>query len=252
LGGGEVGGKEGKIMAEPQTIRVGFVTPISSNSPHFEPFKAFIPAHVEMDFEGLGIVRGPLESLRGTGDVVVETSARLVRERGWQGVIVSGAPVEVMNPGLLKRLQTTLAVPVTTALESCVRALKAFSARRVLLLTPFVESLNSLIREYLSANGIVAFSPSKTFDDYKDAMGVGPEDVYALAKVAFARQSNVDAIYFQGAVLDPLKILDRLETDVRKPVVASNPAMLWRILSMLEVSCSIPAHGRLLREWPEG
>lgn len=239
-------------MAEPETARVGFVTPTSSNSPHFEPFKAFIPAHVKMDFEGLGLVRGPLESLRGTGGAVVETSARLARERGWQGVIVSGAPVEVMNPGLLERLRTNLAVPVTTALESCVHALRAFSARRVLLLTPFVESMNSLIRDYLGANGIVAFSPSKTFDDYKDAMGVGPEDVYALAKQAFASQSDVDAIYFQGAVLDPLKILDRLEADVAKPVVASNPAMLWRILSMLDVPCSIPGHGRLLREWPKG
>ena len=54
-----------------------------------------------MEFEGLGIVRGSLESLRGTDDHVVETSARLARERGWRGVIVSGAPVEVLNPGLL-------------------------------------------------------------------------------------------------------------------------------------------------------
>jgi len=237
-------------MAEQTTTKIGFVTPISSNSRHFEPFKAFIPAHVRMDFEGLGIVRGPLESLRGTADLVVETSARLTAERGWQGVIVSGAPVEVLNPGLLLRLQESLDVPVTTALESCVEALRAFSARRVLLLTPFVESMNVLIRDYLAASGVEALSPLDTFNDYTDAMKAEPDEVYALTRKAFEAQSDVDAIYFQGAVLDPLKVLDRLENDLKKPIVASNPAMLWRILSQVRVSCSIPGHGQLLREWP--
>lgn len=234
-----------------EEIRIGFVTPISSSSPHFEPFKAFIPSRVKMDFEGLGIVRGPLESLRGSGPSVVEASVRLAREKAWQGVIVSGAPVELMNPGLLEELRDSLAIPVTTALESCVAALHAFTAGRVLLLTPFVESMNGLIRGYLEANGIIALSPPKTFDNYTDAMSVGPDDVYALAKEAFANQNDVDAIYFQGAVLDPLKILERLERNVERPVVASNPAMLWRILSMLHVTCSIAGYGRLLREWPE-
>lgn len=237
-------------MAEENTTRIGFVTPISSNSRHFEPFKAFIPAHVRLDFEGLGIVRGPLESLRGTADKVVETSARLTGERGWQGVIVSGAPVEVLNPGLLVRLESALDVPVTTALESCVAALRAFSAQRVLLLTPFVESMNRLIRDYLATSGIEAFSPSETFDDYTDAMKAEPDEVYALTRKAFEARNDVDAIYFQGAVLDPLKVLDRLENDLEKPIVASNPAMLWRILSQVHVSCSIPGHGRLLRDWP--
>lgn len=238
-------------MSDQTAVRIGFVTPIAGNSPHFEPFKAFIPSRVAMDFEGLGIVRGPLETLRGTGAHVVETSARLAKEREWQGVIVSGAPVEVLNPGLLDRLRETVAVPVTTALESCVNALQAFSARRVLLLTPFVESMNALIRNYLAAEGVTAVSPSKTFDDYTDAMKVGPREVHALAKAAFGDRPDVEAVYFQGAVLDPLQILDELEHDLDRPVVASNPAMLWRMLSMLGVECSIAGYGRLLREWPQ-
>ena len=156
-------------MTGPARVKIGFVTPISSASPHFEPFRALLPAEVEMEFDGLGIVRGSLESLRGVGDKVVETSARLARERAWQGVIVSGAPVEVFNPGLLTRLKEEVDVPVTTALESCVEAIKALSAARVLLLTPFVESLNELIRDYLAARGVHAVSPADTFDDYRDA-----------------------------------------------------------------------------------
>ena len=238
-------------MADSTNVKIGFVTPISSSSPHFEPFKAFIPREVEIEFEGLGIVRGSLESLSGTGDMVVETSARLARERGWQGVIVSGAPVEVLNPGLLGRLKEAVDVPVTTALESCVEALKALSAARVLLLTPFVEVMNKRIRDYLADCGIDAVSPADTFDDYRDAMTVEAEDVYALTEKALKGNPEVEAIYFQGAVLDPLKVLDRIERDLSRPVVASNPAMLWFMLSSVGFSCSISGYGKLLQEWPD-
>ncbi len=238
-------------MADSTKVKVGFVTPISSSSPHFEPFRECIPAEVEMDFEGLGIVRGPLESLRGTGDQVVETSARLARERGWRGVIVSGAPVEVLNPGLLGSLKEAVDVPVTTALESCAEALKALSTPRVLLLTPFVESMNKLIRDYLAGRGIEAVSPADTFDDYRDAMEVGPEDVYALTEKAFRANPEVQAIYFQGAVLDPLAVMERIEGELGRPVVASNPAMLWYMLSRVGYSCSISGYGRLLHDWPD-
>ena len=237
-------------MADSASVKIGFVTPISSSSPHFEPFKAFIPKEVEMEFEGLGIVRGSLESLAGTGDQVVETSARLARERGWQGVIVSGAPVEVLNPGLLARLNEALDVPVTTALESCVEALKALSTPRALLLTPFVEIMNKRIRDYLTDCGVEAISPADTFDDYRDAMELGPEDVYALTEKALAGNPEAQAIYFQGAVLDPLKVLDRIERELDRPVVASNPAMLWFMLSRVGFSCSISGYGKLLRDWP--
>jgi maleate cis-trans isomerase len=60
----------------------------------------------------------------------------------------------------------------------------------------------------------------------------------------------VDAVYFQGAVLDPLEIMDQLESEFACPVVASNPAMLWFILSELGHTYHIEGCGRLLREWP--
>jgi maleate cis-trans isomerase len=60
----------------------------------------------------------------------------------------------------------------------------------------------------------------------------------------------VDAIYFQGAVLDPIKSLERLESELGKTVVASNPAMLWYVLSKLRLRYPISGYGRLLRDWP--
>jgi maleate cis-trans isomerase len=67
---------------------------------------------------------------------------------------------------------------------------------------------------------------------------------------AWEGSGDHDALYFQGAVLDPLPIVDGFERDIGKPVVASNPAMLWYILSKLGRTYHIDGYGRLLREWP--
>ncbi len=236
-------------MGQGILARIGFVTPTSPSSPHFAGFKALVPSDVQLDFEGLGLVRTSLEELRGVLETVVERTKKAVKEREWQGVIVSGAPVELLNPGLLKELRNAVKVPVTTALDSCATALRAFSASRVLLLTPFDESMNRLVRDYLVGCGIEAVSPVKTFKHYSDALKLAPEEVYAYTKDSFEAVKNVKAIYFQGAVLDPLKVLQKIEDDLRVPVVASNPAMLWFILSKLGQSYSIGGNGKLLREW---
>ena len=60
-----------------------------------------------------------------------------------------------------------------------------------------------------------------------------PDEVFDLTKKNLAAVGKVDAIYFQGAVLDPIKALDKIESELKATVIASNPAMLWYVLSKL-------------------
>ena len=73
--------------------------------------------------------------------------------------------------------------------------------------------------------------------------------MFALAEKSLAEVENVDAIYFQGAVLDPLKVLEKIERELKTTVVASNPAMLWFMLSKLGLTYHIQGYGKLLEEW---
>jgi maleate cis-trans isomerase len=109
--------------------------------------------------------------------------------------------------------------------------------------------MNRLIRDYLAGCGIEAVSPSEDFQHYTHAQKLSPDEVYSYTKRAFDAVKGIQAIYFQGAVLDPLKIMEKVEGDFEIPAVASNPAMLWFILSKLGLSYSIGGYGRLLREW---
>jgi maleate cis-trans isomerase len=77
-----------------------------------------------------------------------------------------------------------------------------------------------------------------------------PEEVFELTAKNLSAVGPVDAIYFQGAVLDPIKCLERIESEFKKTVIASNPAMLWYVLSRLGMKYSVNSYGRLLRDWP--
>jgi maleate isomerase len=237
-------------MTTSTAAKVGFISPMSTTGRHYDGFRPLVPAGVQLDIQELGLRVSSLYDFQGNMESILTRAGELVREHRWEGVIVAGAPVELMNPGLTGRLEKALPVPVTTAMTACITALKAYSARRVLLLTPFDDRMNGMLRDRLASAGLEPVSPPQPFKLYTDAAKLDPEGVFTLAKKAFEGARSVQAIYFQGGILDPLKVMDRLEAELGTTVVASNPSMLWHILSRMGRSYQVKGVGKLLREWP--
>ena len=230
--------------------KVGFIGSSAPSSPHHDSFRALIPSDIDFTFVQEAGAGGSLWDAKDKLDALIQQSRDLIRQNNWNGLIISGAPKEVLNARMTARLAAELQVPVATALRSSSAALKAFAARRILLMTPVDDRLKSLYRDYLAAFDIEAIYPPQALRAHTDAQQLTPEDVATMTRETFAVNSNIDAIYFQGALLDPLKVLDRLESELRVPIVASNPAMLWVILSKVGLSCNIPGYGKLLATWP--
>ena len=236
-------------MAETIKTRVGFVSGGASSMPHYNSFLPLVPDEVELDFQGLELYGTSLYEIADKKEVIVKRVADFVVQRGWSGVIVTAAPTEVLNPGLYQALEAALAVPFTTALHACVAALRAYSAAKVLLLTPFDARMNDLIVAHLAGTGVTAISPH-SFAELAVPKRMTPDEVFELTEKNLRAAGKVDAIYFQGAVLDPIKCLERIESELNATVIASNPAMLWYVLSKLAIKRPLAGYGRLLREWP--
>ena len=236
-------------MAETIKARIGFVSGGASSMPHYQSFLPMVPTEVELDFQGLELYGNSLYEIGNKKDVIVKRVADFVARRGWNGVIVTAAPTEVLNPGLYDALKEALSIPFTTALHACVAALRVYGAQRVLLLTPFDARLNELIVEHLRKVDVIAVAPH-SFPDLAVPKRMAPDEIFDLTKKNLAAAGRVDAIYFQGAVLDPIPCLGRIESELQKTVIASNPAMLWYVLSRLGKKYPTSSYGRLLREWP--
>src|SRR4051812_33891314 len=219
-------------MPETRT-KIGFVSGGKQSMPHYASFTPLVSPDVRIDHEGLGLYGASLYEIADTKDTIVRRVKQLAAEHEWDGVIVTAAPTEVLNPGLYDTLKAALAIPFTTALHACVAALRAYSYKRVLLLTPFDARLNELIVGHLKNAGVTAVAPH-SFDELRVPQRMSGDEVLDLARKTLGGAGEIDAIYFQGAVLDPIKVLDRIESELGMTVIASNPAMLWYVLSKLE------------------
>ena len=237
-------------MAEPVKTRIGFVSGGNSSMPHYNSFLPMVPKEVEIDFQGLRLYGKSLYEIADKKQIILRRVTEFVAERKWHGLILTAAPTEVLNPGLYDDLNSAVSIPFTTALNACVHALRVYAAPRVLLLTPFDARLNDLIVAHLDKSGVTAISPN-SFAELAVPKRMTPDQVFDLAKKNLAAAGKVDAIYFQGAVLDPIKCLERIESELKATVIASNPAMLWYVLSKLKLSYPMSGYGRLLREWPD-
>jgi hypothetical protein len=236
-------------MAEGIKARIGFVSGGAGSMPHYNSFLPIVPKEIEIDFQGLELYGSSLYEIADKKETIVRRVSDFVTNRHWQGVIVTAAPTEVLNPGLYDALKGALSVPFTTALHACVAALRVYSAPRVLLLTPFDARLNELIVQHLQKVGVTAIAPH-SFQELGVPKRMTPDEVFDLTKKNLAIVGKVDAIYFQGAVLDPIKCLERIESELQATVVASNPAMFWYVVSRLGMNYPMSEYGRLLREWP--
>ncbi len=230
-------------------LKIGFIKPGAGNT-HYDEFAAMIPTGIDLEMVELGVLRTALTDFAGRADAILERAVNQTLESGWQGVIIPGAPVEVQNPGLRARLAEALDVPFTTALGAGENALRAFGASRILLLTPFDAYMNSLVVPHLAAAGFDVQLADLGFNSEQEAVDLDSSVVFEMARGAVQAADGVQALYFQGAVLNPLPVIDEMEAEFGLPVVASNPAMLWSVASQLGGTFSIPDKGRLVREWP--
>ncbi len=217
--------------------------------PHYNSFLPIVPKDVEIEFQGLQLYGKSLYEISDKKEIILRRVQEFIDERKWNGLILTAAPTEVLNPGLYDDLKAAISIPFTTALNACVAALRVYRAPKVLLLTPFDARLNDLIVAHLAKAGVTALAP-QSFDELAVPKRMTPDEVFELTKKNLAAVGKVDAIYFQGAVLDPIKCLERIESELEATVIASNPAMLWYVLSKLNLSFPMSGYGRLLREWP--
>jgi len=237
-------------MAQTTPIKIGFLGSSSPSSPHHGSFKKFIPADIDFTFMQESGTNTSLYDAKGKVDALIEQSRELIGAHGWNGLIISGAPKEALNPGMWEQVSTALNVPVTLALRSSVAALKAYGAKKILLMTPVDDGLKKMYYDYLAALGIESFYPPQILRAHTDAQKLTSKDVDDMTRKALSEYPHVDAIYFQGALLDPIPILDKLEMELQLPIVASNPAMLWLVLSKLGLKYNIAGYGKLLASWP--
>ena len=238
-------------MTTAQNVPIGVLSPATPNRPHFKSLDGILPAGVSIVHEGLGLLGESYQDLAGKTDRVIELAANFVARHDVRGLMVTGGFVTLFNPGLEIKVAEATGLPVAAAVSSAVAALNVFHAKSVLLMTPFDAASDGVIKTHLQTLGFtVSVGPS--FENRKagSALNLGPGELFKLVETSYKAGPAADAIYFQGATMDPLPILQQLENQLTVPVITSNSAMVWNLLSKLGLKYSVKGYGELLAQWP--
>jgi maleate isomerase len=134
---------------------------------------------------------------------------------------------------------------VTTPITAGIKALHTLGARRIGLITPYVEEVNAPLRAHFEKHGFT-IEISATFsepDDNRAGM-ITPQSIQSAAIDLF-KGRGLDAVFISCTSLRAVTVIPNLEAALGCPVTSSNHALAWHMLRLAGVSETIPGRGRL-------
>ncbi len=151
------------------------------------------------------------------------------------GPEVVAARVNAVRPG----------IPVTNPMTAAITALKAMGAKRIALLTPYVDDVNQRMRVYVESQGleVPVMGSFNLADD--NAVARITEASIEDALVELGAHPQVDAAFVACTSLRVAAIVAGAEARLGKPVTSSNHALAWHCLRLAGVQDEVAGLGRL-------
>ncbi len=135
----------------------------------------------------------------------------------------------------------------TSLITAVIRALRAVQAHKVVVATPYLDEINEREMVYLErARFEVAAIEGLNIEHDSDIVRVTPDFIAEFA--LSLDRPDADAIFVSCGALRTLDVLQAIEDRARKPIIASNQAMIWDTLRLAGINDTIHGYGRLLRE----
>ncbi len=230
--------------------RFGLLTP-SSNTTQEPEFSAALPAGVTLHTARVAYRDiTPEEQVRCVAELEAE-SRKLADAEVDCIVFAATAPTLAKGKGddreLIRRMEDAAGKPATTAATAFVDALTCLGATTVAIGAPWSRTMDRPMVAFMEASGFrVVHSEVVGFVASIELGRVGPEKAYELG--LRADRPDADAIVMPGGNWPSMSVVERLERELGKPVLANNAVSLWAGLRLLKRRDGISGYGWLLRE----
>lgn len=135
----------------------------------------------------------------------------------------------------------------TTLLTGVIEGLRALSAKKIVMGTPYTDHVTSVVAQYMQKSGFELLNVQGLNLVYdKDITRVTPAYIRQFAKAI--DHPDADAIFLSCGGFRAIDVIDRIEQDTGKPVLTSNQGMMWKCLRLAGIDDQFNGYGRLLRE----
>lgn len=136
-------------------------------------------------------------------------------------------------------------VPIVTPIGAAVRGLRALGARRIAVLTPYLDEATAAVVAHLSAAGFeVVASDSLRMNDDREMALVSREAIVTAARRL--DRPEAEAVFISCTALPALGAVAEIEAALGKPVVTSNQASIREMRRFAGLTAPVTGYGRLL------
>ena len=233
-----------------RTHRFGLLTP-SSNTTQEPEFSAALPPTVSLH-TGRVSYRDitPEEQMRCV--LELESECRKLADAEVDVIVFAAtAPTLAKGKGydreLIRRMEDASGRPATTAATAFVDALIALGVGKIAIGAPWSKAMDAPMVSFMEQSGFKVVHSEVAGVVHSVELGrMGSDMAYELARRA--DRPEAEAIIMPGGNWSSMPVVERLESDLGKPVLVNNAVSLWAGLRLLKRGDSIRGYGRLLRD----
>ena len=239
------------MIAYGDRARLGVLVP-SGNAVAEPELRAMLPPEV-----GMVVARLPL---RGSSEAELlamagslESAAGLLADARPDAIAFHCTAVSTFDPtmadGLRRRITAATGLPALATADALLAAVAELGARRVLLVTPYIEAVHAREAAFLEANGMrVVGGSCMGIDTNAEMAGISPAAIGAQARAALAAAPHADLCLVSCTAIRSGAAIGGMEAELGVPVVTSNQALAWYAMRALGLLEPVRGFGRLLSE----
>lgn len=229
--------------------RIGLVVPVATV--HTQERNQVLPEGVAIIFATLDIRTLKPGEFERLFDKYLP-AAELCAEMGSQFTILSGSPVLEHQHSkaleLAQRAQDATGVPTIATPTAHINGLKAVSAKKVIIVSPFVRELDEKKAQLLETEGMqVVGIKSLGFTHNREFQSLPPYEPYRAAMEAVREAPEADTINIVCPGWHVMNNIELIERDSGKTVVSAWGAELYTALSGMGIKSPIKGFGKLLQ-----
>ena len=135
---------------------------------------------------------------------------------------------------------------ITTPITSAIKAINKMKIKKIAIFTPYPDSVNKSVFEYFSKEKIEVLSFSSfNLDSDLEIGKVDPN--YLLEVLTKMETSSAEGLFVSCTALPVLKIIDQVETKIKKTVLSSNQTLIWDSIRSVGYNSPVSGYGKLFR-----
>lgn len=230
--------------------RIGYLAPQAVGESNACQFYRIVPEGISMVYTCLGIhelVASEWEAAHGR----LMEGARELARRKVDVIVQAGSPLLVAYPKgedlrIIEAIEEATGVPAITADTALMEALKLLSVKKLAVASPMGEDLNAMFKLFVEGYGFEVVAIKGLNMPLLEVERQPVTLSYKLAKEAVRAAPEAEGIYLLGNCWMASENIDRLEKELKIPVISAMTALIWKCFNMLHLREPIKGYGRLL------